>query len=202
MVHPVLGTHRVDPTKRVDKLRSEYERALARSDARGAAYHQAVLRLLEGGGPELRGLAEELGLASQRPRPAQLREQALIANPPRLGRRRSVRAAIALCAVLAFAALTVAALWVEQVPPFVPSVRVPPVMGMREAAAIQRLEDAGLHVRLVRYRRGLPGVAPHSVVGVSHPAGSPAAGERLAKGSTVTLYIVGGRSAKKPPGHS
>jgi beta-lactam-binding protein with PASTA domain len=87
--------------------------------------------------------------------------------------------------------------------PLVPSVRVPPVIGMREADAIRRLENAGLGVRLIRYRRDIPGVAPRSVVGVSHQAGTPAAGERLAKGSTITLYIVMGRSsAKKPTAHS
>jgi PASTA domain len=198
----VLGTHGVDPTKRVEKLRNEYERALARSEARGAAYHQAILRLLEGGGPELRKLAEELGLADQRAQPLQIREQKLIAKAPRL-RRRRVRAAVALGALLVLAALTLGALRVAQVPPFVPLVRVPPVIGMREAVAIRRLEDAGLSVRLIRYRRDIPGVAPRSVVGVSHPADSPAAGERLAKGSTITLYIVMGRSsAKKPTAHS
>jgi hypothetical protein len=198
----VRGTRGLDPTKRVEKLRNEYERAVARSEARGAAYHQAVLRLLEGGGPELRKLAEELGLADERAQPVQLRAQTLIANPRRLQRRRNVRAAVGLGAVAVLAALTLGALRVAQVPPFVRSVRVPAVMGMRESAAIRRLEDAGLRVRLVRYRRSIPGVPPRSVVGVSHPVGGPAAGERLAKGSTITLYIVLGRSAKKPTAHS
>jgi len=195
----VLGTHRVDPTKRVEKLRNEYERALARSEARGAAYHEAILRLLEGGGPELQELAEDLGLVDQRAQPGRIREQTLISKAPRRRRRRRVRAAVALGAVLVLAALTLGALRVAQVPPFVPSVRVPPVIGMRDAVAIQRLENAGLSVRLIRYRRDIPGVAPHSVVGVSHPADSPAAGERLAKGSTITLYIVMGRNSAKNP---
>ena len=44
----------VNPAKRVEKLRTKYERAQAASEARGAAYHQAVRGLLDGGGPELR----------------------------------------------------------------------------------------------------------------------------------------------------
>ncbi len=198
----MLGTHGVNPTKRVERLRHEYERALARSEARGAAYHQAILRLLEGGGPELQRLAEDLGLADQHARPGQNREQTFIVNAPRR-RRRSIRTSVASGAVLVCAALALGALRVAEVPPFVPSVRVPPVIGMREAVAIQRLERAGLRVRLIRYRRDIPGVPPRSVVGVSHPADRPAAGERLAKGSTITLYIVIGRSsAKKPTAHS
>ena len=183
----------MNPVKRVEKLRSEYERALARSEARGAAYHHAVLGLLEGGGPELRGLAEELGLVNQPPR-GHLREQTFPANPSRPLRRRATRAAAAAAAVLILAALTLGALRVEQVPPFVPSVRVPRVLGMQEAAAIRRLEDAGLSVRLIRYRRVIPGVSPRSVVGVSHP---PAAGQRVDKGSTITLYVVEGRKSAK-----
>lgn len=193
----------MDPAKRVEKLRKEYERALAASDARGAAYQQAVHGLLDGGGPELRTLAEELGLLDRPARLDQPGEQTLIANTLRPRRRRRAQVAGVLASILVLAALTVAVLRVVQAPPFVPSVRVPRVMGMRENAAIRRLKDAGLRVRLIRYRRSIPGVLPHSVVGISHPAGTPAAGERLAKGSTLTLYIVMGRnSAKKPKTHS
>jgi hypothetical protein len=184
----------VNPVKRVEKLRSEYERALARSEARGAAYHHAVLGLLDGGGPELRRLAEELGLADQPVWRGHLREQTLPANPSRPRRRRKGRAAAALAAVLILAALILGALRVAQVSPFVPSVRVPRVLGMHEATAIRRLEDAGLNVQLVRYRRTIPGVSPRSVVGVSHP---PAPGQRVDRGSTITLYVVEGRNSAK-----
>lgn len=184
----------MNPAKRVEKLRNEYERALARSEARGAAYHQAVLGLLDGGGPELGRLAEELGLVSQPAWPDHHREQTLHASPSRPRRRRNARAAVALAVALVLAALTIGALRVVQAPPFVPMVRVPAVMGMQEGAAIRRLEDAGLRVRLIRYHRSIPGVSPRSVVGVSHSAGSPAAGERVPRGSAITLYIVMGRN--------
>lgn len=107
-----------------------------------------------------------------------------------------------MAAVLILAALILGALRVAQVPPFVPSVRVPRVMGMQELAAIRRLEDAGLSVRLIRYRRVIPGVSPRSVVGVSHSAGSPAAVQRVAKGSTIILYVVLGRNSAKSAAHS
>jgi PASTA domain-containing protein len=192
-----------NPAKRLERLRKEYERALAASEARRAAYHQAVLRLLEGGGPELRELAEELGLLDE---PAQLDrrvEPPLIANTRRWRRRNGARAAGALAGVLVLAAMTLGALRVAQLPPFVPLVRVPRVIGLQESAAIRRLEDAGLSVRVLRYRRTIPGVLPHSVIGVSHRAGTPAAGERVARGSTITLYVVVGRKpAKKPKAHS
>jgi hypothetical protein len=187
----------VNPAKRVEKLRTEYERALAASEARGMAYHQAVLGLIDGSGPELRDLAEELGLL---PQPA---EQTLVTSKPRPRRRRRARAAVGLVALLALAALTVGALRLAHAPPFVPSVRVPRVMGMRETAAIRRLEAAGLHVRVLHFRRSIPGRLSHRVLGVSHPAGTPPAGERLAKGSTITLYVMVPRtSAKKPQARS
>jgi PASTA domain-containing protein len=192
---PLAEVTSVNPVKRVEKLRSEYERALARSEARGAAYHHAVLGLLDGGGPELRTLAEELGLVNQPAWRGHLPEQTLITNPSRPLRRRRGRTAAALAAaVLILAALTLGALRVAHVPPFVPSVRVPRVLGMQEATAVRRLEDAGLSVRLIRYRRVIPGVAPRSVVGVSHP---PAAGQLVDKGSTITLYVVEGRTSGK-----
>lgn len=191
----------MNPAKRVEKLRTKYERAQAASEARGAAYHQAVRDLLEGGGPELRQLAGELGLLDP-PVLDQPGEQTLIANT-RPRRRSQARAVGGLAFVLVLAALTAGVLRVAQLPPFVPSVQVPQVIGLREAAAIHRLRDAGLRVRLIRYRRSIPGVSPHSVVGVSHPAGAPAAGERVAKGSTLTLYVVmGHRSPKTSKAHS
>lgn len=189
----------MNPAKRVEKLRTKYERAQAASEARGAAYHQAVRGLLDGGGPELRQLAGELGLLDPPARLDQPGEQTLIANTRRRRRRRHARTAGGLALVLVLAALTVGVLRVEQLPPFVPFVRVPRVIGLQEAAAIRRLKDAGLSVRLIRYWRSIPGVSPHSVVGVSHPAGTPAAGERVAKGSTLTLYIVMGYKSPKNP---
>jgi hypothetical protein len=182
----------VNPGKRVEKLRTEYERALAASEARGVAYHQAVLGLIDSSGPDLRNLAEELGLLPQQV------EQTLVATKPRPRRRRRGRAAAAVAAVLLLAAVTVGAMRVAHVPPFVQSVRVPRVMGMREAAAIRRLEAAGLHVRVLHFRRSIPGRLSHRVLGVSHPAGSPSAGERLAKGSTITLYVLVPRASAKP----
>jgi hypothetical protein len=192
----------VNPAKRVEKLRTKYERAQAASEARGAAYHQAVRGLLDGGGPELRQLAGELGLLDPPARPEGHGEQTLIANT-RPRRRTQARAVGGLAFVLVLVAVTVGALRIAQLPPFVPFVQVPRVIGLPEAAAIRRLKDAGLNVRLIRYWRSIPGVSPHSVVGVSHPAGAPAAGERVAKGSTLTLYIVmGNKSPKNSKAHS
>lgn len=191
----------MDPAKRVEKLRAKYERALAEAEASGAAYHKAVYDLLESGGPEIRRLAQELGLVGDESQPDQPRRDTLVARSSRQRRRKLSAAAVA--AGLLLGVLTLGALRIVHAPPFVLSVRVPRVIGLREEAAIRRLTNAGLRVRLVRYRRSVPGVLSDSVVGVSHPAGSPAAGERLPKGSTITLYIVINRnSAKKSEAHS
>lgn len=187
----------MNPVKRVEKLRSRYERSLAASEARGVAYHEAVLGLIDGSGPDLRTLAEELGLLD---RPA---EQTLVAHRPRPRRHRRARAVAVLAAVvLVLAVLTVGALRVAHAGPFVSMVRVPSVLGMRDNAAIQRLEAAGLHARVLLYRRSIPGRLSHRVLGVSHPAGTPPAGRRLAKGSTVTLYVLVPRTSAKKPAHS
>jgi len=189
----------VNPAKRVEKLRTRYERSLAASEARGLAYHEAVLGLIDASGPDLRSLAEELGLlerpAEQTPVPSKRR--------PRRRRRAHARAAAGLGVALVLAALTVGALWITHAPPFVRMVRVPRVMGMRDTAAIRRLKDAGLNVRVLLYRRSIPGRLSHRVLGVSHPAGTPPAGERLARGSTITLYVLAPRRpAKKPAARS
>jgi hypothetical protein len=185
----------VNPAKRVEKLRTEYERALAASEARGVAYHQAVLGLIDSSGPDLRNLAEELGLL-----PRQVEQtQTLVASKPRPRRRRHARAWVGVAALLALAAVTLGALRLEHAPPFVQSVRVPRVMGMQEAAAIRRLQDAGLKVRVLHFRRSIPGRLSHRVLGVSHPAGTPPAGERLARGSTITLYVLVPRTSSKTP---
>lgn len=177
----------MNPVKRVEKLRTEYERSLAASEARGVAYHEAVLGLIDSSGPDLRKLAEELGLLD---RPD---EQTLVTHEPRPRprRRRHARAAGgAAAAVLVLAALTVGALRLAHAPPFVSYVRVPRVLGMQDTVAIQRLRDAGLNVSVLLYRRSIPGSLSHRVLGVSHPAGTPPAGFRLAKGSTITLYVL------------
>jgi hypothetical protein len=187
----------VNPAKRVEKLRTRYERSLAASEARGMAYHEAVLGLIDASGPDLRKLAEELGLLD---RPA---EQAPVAPKPRQRRSAHARAVGGLAAVLVLAALAVGALRLAHAPPFVEMVRVPRVMGLRDAVAIQRLEDAGLRARVLLYRRSIPGRLSHRVLGVSHPAGTPPAGERVAKGSTITLYVLVPRtSAKNKPARS
>ncbi|HEY3551111.1 MAG TPA: PASTA domain-containing protein [Gaiellaceae bacterium] len=186
----------MNPVKRVEKLRTRYERSLAASEARGVAYHEAVLGLIDRSGPDLRQLADELGLLD---RPA---EQTLVARKPRPRRRRGVRAAGAVAAVLVLAALAVGALRLVHAPPFVSMVRVPHVLGMQETAAIQRLEAAGLHARVLHYRRSIPGRLSHRVLGVSHPVGTPPAGRRLAKGSTITLYVLVPRTPAKKAAHA
>ena len=191
----------MNPVKRVEKLRTRYERSLAASEARGVAYHEAVLGLIDGSGPDLRTLAEELGLLD---RPD---EQTLVPHKPRSRRRGSARTAAARVAaglgvVVVLAALTVGALRLVHAPPFVQMVRVPRVLGLRDTAAIQRLEAAGLHARVLLYRRSIPGRLSHRVLGVSHPAGTPPAGRRLAKGSTVTLYVLVPRTSAKKPAHA
>jgi hypothetical protein len=183
----------VNPAKRVEKLRTEYERALAASEARGVAYHEAVLGLIDRSGPDLRTLAEELGLLPQE------FEQTLVAHKPRPRRRRRARALAAVAVVLLLVAVTLGALRLAHKPPFVSSVRVPRVMCMRDTAAIRRLEVAGLSVRVLHFRRAIPGRLSHRVLGVSHPAGTPSAGERLAKGSTITLYVLVPRGSEKKP---
>jgi PASTA domain-containing protein len=172
----------VDPAKRVEKLRKKYERELAASESRRVAYHQEVLGLLQQGGPDFRRLAEELGLLAQ---PVQ--QQAMIASRPRLGRRGRMlaRAAGAIAGLLLLFAVTLGALRVARVPPFTSTVRVPRVMDLREGAAIQRLRAAGVNVRVLLYRRSMPSGLFHRVLGVSQPAGT-----RVAKGSTVTLYVA------------
>jgi len=171
----------VETAKRVEKLRKKYERELAASESQRIAYHQAVVDLLQRGGPDLRNLAEELGLLAE---PVQ--QEILIASKPRRRRRRRLaQAAAGLAAVLLLCALTLGALRVAQAPPFAPMVRVPRVMNMPEAIAVRRLRAAGLNVRVILYRRSIPTRLFHRVLGVSHPAGT-----RASKDSTVTLYVV------------
>jgi beta-lactam-binding protein with PASTA domain len=68
---------------------------------------------------------------------------------------------------------------------------------MKEADAARRVRDAGLEVRVVSLRRSIPSSLSHHVLGASN-----APNERLAKGSTVTLYVAIRRAAKKRKAHS
>jgi PASTA domain len=169
----------VDPVQRVSKLRKDYERALDAAESRRVAYHEAVADLLEHGGPHLRELAEELGLLDHAA-PAQ---PIVHRKPPR--RRNLARAAGGVLVVLVLVAATLGGLRLAKAPPFVPSVRVPRVLGMSEAAAIRRLRDAGLNARIVSFRRDIPRSLSHHVLGASS-----APGDRLTKGSTVTLDVA------------
>ena len=172
----------MDTAKRVEKLRKNYERELAASESRRVAYHQEVLGLLQQGGPDLRRLAEELGLLAQ---PVQ--QQTMIASRRRPdGRGRTLtRVGGATAGILLLFAVTLGALRVARVPPFASTVRVPRVMDMPEAAAIQRLRAAGVNVRVLLYRRSMPSSLLHRVLGLSQPAGT-----RVSRGSTVTLYVA------------
>jgi hypothetical protein len=171
----------VDTAKRVEKLRKKYERELAASESRRVAYHEAVLELLQRGGPQdLRSFAE----LDSSFRTTQ--QETLVTSKPKRPRRRTLaRPASVLAAFLLLVALTLGVLRVEQAPPFAPTVLMPPVLQLPARTAVERLRAAGLKVRLHLYRRNIPNGLFHRVLGVSHPAG-----DTLAKGSTVTLYVV------------
>ena len=179
----------MDPLEHVKKLRKEYDRALDAAESRRVAYHEAVLDLIEHGAPHLREVAEELGLLDHPEHP--------IASRAPAERRNIARAVGVVGAVLVLLALTLGGLRLVHAPPFVQSVRVPRVLGMSEAAAIRRLRDAGLNVRILSFRRIIPRSLSHHVLGVSN---SP--GERLEKGSTVTLDVAIRRPARPSKAHS
>src|SRR5690242_21264090 len=103
-------------------------------------------------------------------------------------RRRTGTAAALAVMLLVLAAAILGVLRVAHAPPFVSWVRVPRVIGLKETMAIRRLRGVGLNVRPLVFRRSIPGRLSHRVIGVSHPAGTPPAGERVEKGSTITLY--------------
>jgi beta-lactam-binding protein with PASTA domain len=94
-------------------------------------------------------------------------------------------------------AVTLGALRLAHAPPFVQYVRVPRVLGMKESDATRRVRDAGLAVRIVSLRRSIPSSLSHHVLGASS-----APNERLAKGSTVTLYVAIQRAARRHKAHS
>ena len=181
----------MDPLGRVKKLRAEYERALDAAESRRAAYHKAVVDLIEHGGPHLREAAEELGLLEHPEPPPQI----VSGGPPR--QRHLVRALAVVAVVVILLGMTLGALRLAHAPPFVQYVRVPRVLGMQEADATRRVRDAGLDVRIVSLRRSIPTSLSHHVLGVSNPPD-----ERLEKGSTVTLYVAIQRPAKKHKAHS
>lgn len=168
----------MDPAEHVRKLRKDYERALDAAESRRVAYHEAVLDLIDRGGPPLREFAEELGLSHER-------VHEIVSRPPRRRRRSLGRALGAVGAVFVLLAATLGGLWLVQAPPFVPSVQVPRVLQMREATAVGRVKEAGLHPRVVYLRRNIPLSLSHYVLGVSN-----APSERIAKGSTITLYVA------------
>lgn len=169
----------MDPLGRVKKLRAEYERALDAAESRRVAYHHAVVDLIEHGGPHLREAAEELGLLEHPEPPPQ------IVSRGRPRRRNLARTLAGVAVVVVLLGLTLGSLRLAHAPPFVQYVDVPRVLGMPEDAATQRVRNAGLEVRIVSLRRSIPRSLSHHVLGVSN-----AEGERLAKGSTVTLYVA------------
>jgi PASTA domain len=177
----------VDPLERVKKLRADYERALDAAEKRRAAYHKAMFDLIEHGGPHLRQVAEELGLL-EHPEPQ------IVSRPPR--RHNPARWAAGIAVVAILVGVTLGALRVAHAPPFVQYVHVPRVLGMPEAAATRTVRDAGLEVRIVSLRRSIPRSLSHHVLGVSD-----APDERLAKGSTLTLYVAVRRAGHRHKAH-
>jgi hypothetical protein len=167
----------VDPIEHVKKLREDYERALDAAESKRTAYHEAMLDLIDRGGPSLQEFAKELGLAHQ-----QVHE--IVRRQPPRGRHLA-RTAVAVGGVLVLVAATLAGLRLAHAPPFVVTVRVPRVLNLTEAAATKRIKKAGLEARIVNLRRDVPRSLSHHVLGVSN-----APSERVAKGSTVTLYVV------------
>jgi hypothetical protein len=167
----------VDPADRVKKLRDEYERALDAAESKRAAYHNAVLELIERGGPSVRELANELGLSREHV------HEIVKRKPPH--RRHVVRTAAIVGGVLLLVAATLGGLRLAHAPPFVQFVRVPRVLNLPQALATRRVREAGLAARVLYLRRSVPRSLSHYVLGVSN-----AANERVAKGSTVTLYVV------------
>lgn len=177
----------MDPVERINKLRKEYERALDAAEARRTAYHEAVLDLIDSGGKPLQEFASELGLSHEH-------VHRIVRGRPPL-RRYLARTAAVVGGVLVLVAATLGGLWLAKAPPFVPTVRVPRVLKLPQAAATKRLREAGLKVRIVYLRRNLPRALYHLVLGVSD-----APPQRIAKGSTVTLYVVIPRHAARPSG--
>lgn len=166
----------MDSLEHVKKLREDYERSLDAAESRRTAYHQAVLDFYQGGTP-LREIAKELGLSHQRV------HQIVSGEPPR--RKKLPRAAGGIGAALLLVAATFGALRLVHASPFVETVQLPHVLGMRVETATPKLLRAGLNVRVVYRRRNITMARIHYVY-----AESPPYGQRLAKGSTATLYAA------------
>ena len=169
----------MDQVEHVKKLREEYERALDAAESRRSAYHEAVLGLYRDGTP-LREIAKELGLSHQRV------HQIVSGEPPR--RSKLPRAAGGAAVVLVLVAATFGVLRLAHASPFVsaaPSnVSIPNVVNQPASVAISQVTDAGLHVR-VFYVERKPPLVPDEVVAQKGPAG-----EQVAKGSQVILYVA------------
>jgi PASTA domain len=113
------------------------------------------------------------------PRPA--------AAPPPRRRRSPLDVAWLVLALLGLALAGGAALWYVTLNRTKPPshLAVPPVVGLRELAAVTRLTSEGFGVRAVEQ----PGKAPHGVVF----AQTPAANKTLARGATVTIRVANGQ---------
>ncbi len=164
----------MDPLEQVKKLREEYERALDAAESRRVAYHEAVLDLYRSG-TSLRDIAQQLGLSHQRV------HQIVSGEPPRRSKR--PRAAGGIGGVLLLVAATFGALRLAHAPPFVQTVRVPVVIDLRDRVAVPRIIQSGLNARVIWRRKHIGmGLIQHVY------AETPAPGERVTKGSTITLY--------------
>jgi hypothetical protein len=166
----------MDSLEQVKKLREEYERALDAAESLRAAYHKAVLDLYQDGTP-LREIAKELGLSHQRV------HQIVSGEPPRTRRGKLPRAAGGLGALLLVVAAIFGAIRLAQAP--VATASVPRVLHTVQSIAVERLTKAGFKARIVHRQRNIPVALRNTVY-----AESGAPGARLAKGSTVTLYVA------------
>ena len=161
----------MDPLEQIKKLREEYERSLDAAESHRAAYHQAVLDLYRGGTP-LREIAKQLGLSHQRV------HQIVSGEPGQ--KRHSKKAAGVAAAALILLALVFGGLRLAQAAPFTPSVRIPQVMLLHPATALERLRNVGLNARfLVKQRPSMPPDIVYTVLG----------GPTRLKGSTVTMFV-------------
>jgi hypothetical protein len=165
----------VDSLEQVKKLREEYERALDAADSRRVAYHEAVLDVYRSGTP-LREIAKELGLSHQRV------HQIVSSEPTR--RRNLGRTAGVIGGLLILVSATLGALRLSHAPPFVETVRMPMVVNRQEFDAIDQVVRAGLNARVIVRHRHVPVRRANYVY-----AASTWPGTKIAKGSTVTIYV-------------
>lgn len=98
---------------------------------------------------------------------------------------RRLRRAVGVCAgLLVLGAATLVGLLLAKAPPFSRTVQVPAVLNMTDDLAVTRLVQGGLNARVIWRRKSIGRGQLRHVY-----AESPAAGRRLQKGSTVTLYV-------------